>query len=191
MRNFLASILVLGLLSFPLRAQDSPRIEVFGGYQYLHTGTLHINGQDLPSSSEGFNGWNASITGNLNRYFGIQGDFSGTYDTSNGISTHVYTYTGGPVLSVEAGRIKPFVHALFGGIRNTGTASGVSISENGFTVMAGGGVDAKLNRAIAIRVIQADWVYYHFGSQTVEGVQIPSFGQSNNVRISTGIVFRF
>lgn len=60
-----------------------------------------------------------------------------------------------------------------------------------FTMIFGGGVDVKANRAIAIRLIQADWLYYHFGSNTVAGVTIPAFSQSNNVRVSTGVVFRF
>ena len=57
--------------------------------------------------------------------------------------------------------------------------------------MAGGGLDVKVNRAIAIRLAEVDWVYYHFGSNTIEGVEIPSFSQSNNARIATGVVIRF
>jgi hypothetical protein len=89
------------------------------------------------------------------------------------------------------GKVNPFAHALFGGVRLTGSEFGVSASLNGFTMMFGGGVDAKIAPRIAVRLIQADWVYYHFGSRTIAGLEIPSFTQSNNVRISTGIVFRF
>jgi opacity protein-like surface antigen len=69
--------------------------------------------------------------------------------------------------------------------------SAVSISENGFAMLFGGGVDVKATKIVAVRLIQADWLYYHFGSNTIAGVTVPSFSQSNNVRISTGIVFRF
>jgi hypothetical protein len=55
----------------------------------------------------------------------------------------------------------------------------------------GGGVDVKATKLVAVRLIQADWLYYHFGSNTIDGLTVPSFSQSNNVRISTGIVFRF
>jgi hypothetical protein len=178
-------------------AQD--KVEVFGGYQYLHTGTITIDGQSEPNSSQGFNGWDASLRGNLSKYLGVEGDFGGTYATINSnvegfstsVSDHVYTYTGGPVVSAHMGLIKPFAHALFGGIRLSESESGVSISQNGFTMMIGGGVDAKINKMFAVRLIDADWVYYHFGSKTVADVTIPSFSQSNNVRITTGIVVRF
>jgi len=96
------------------------------------------------------------------------------------------------VISLNAGgKVNPFVHALVGGIRLGASDEGVSVSENGFTTMVGGGVDVKAARAIAVRLVQADWLYYHFGSNTIAGVAVPSFSQSKNVRISTGIVFRF
>lgn len=86
------------------------------------------------------------------------------------------------------GRIKPFVHSLVGGIHLTISESGApSISQHGYTIMAGGGVDAKVSRAIAIRLVQADWLYFSFSSTTVE----PALSHSNNVRISTGAVVRF
>ncbi|MGA2978236.1 MAG: hypothetical protein ABSD76_01475 [Terriglobales bacterium] len=179
-------------MSLPLMAQGYPKAEVFGGYQYLYNGNSTVNGQNVPNSSQSFNGWDASITGYFQKHLGVQGDFGGAYATISGVSTHVYTYTGGPVVSLNAGgKVNPFVHALFGGIRLGASESGVSISENGFTMMFGGGVDVKATKAVAVRLIQADWLYYHFGSNTIAGVAVPSFSQSNNVRISSGIVIRF
>lgn len=185
-------VLVLGFLSLlPLTAmaQDNPKLEVFGGYQYLHIGSNTNNG--ITSSGQGFNGWNAAATANLGKYLGVEGDFSGTYASIGGVGLHLYTYAGGPVISREFDRIKPFAHVLLGGVRLTGSESGVSVSFNGFTLLAGGGVDYKVNKLLAVRAIQADWIYYHFGSQTIAGVGVPGFSGSNNVRISTGVVFRF
>jgi len=189
MNRLLVCSLLLGLISLPLMAQD--RLEVFGGYQYLHFGTATANGQSLPGGSQGFNGWNAAATLKLGKLFGVEGDFGGGYATVNGISFHSYTYTGGPVVFVSAGAIKPFVHALFGGVQLGGSQSGVSESLNGLTAMVGGGVDAKVNKLLALRLAQVDWLYFHFGSQTVAGTPVPSFSGHNNVRISTGIVLRF
>jgi len=174
MQKFLVLVVFLGLLSFPLMAQDYPKAEIFGGYQFTHLGG---SGTDINA-----NGWNASLTGNFNSWFGVAADFGAAYKTISGISTNVYTYTGGPVVSLNsAGKINPFVHALFGGAHASASLSGVgSASENGFTTMLGGGVDIKLNRLLAFRG-QADWVYYRFN-----GV-----GESHNVRISPGIVIRF
>jgi len=187
MRKFYTVVILLGLLSFPLMAQDNPKVEVFGGYQYLNIGSTN-NG---PSSSQGFNGWDASAAFNFAKYLGVEGDFSGSYATIDGVSFKIYTYSGGPVVSAQAGRIKPFAHVLIGGIHLSGSESSNSVSWNGYTVMAGGGLDAKVNRALAVRLVQADWVYYNLGSTTVAGISVPGFSGSKNVRIATGIVFRF
>jgi hypothetical protein len=193
MRKLMLAVVVVGLLSLPLMAEDTPKVEVFGGYQYLHTGTIHISGVgNIPNSSQGWNGWDASLRGNFNKHFGLEGDFSGTYATISHVSSSVYTYAGGPAVSYDAGgKFNPFAHALFGGVHLTGSGFGVSAALNGFTMMFGGGVDAKVNKTISVRLIQADWLYYRFGSQTIKGVAIPTISQSNNVRIATGIVFTF
>jgi opacity protein-like surface antigen len=188
MQKVFVMALLIGLLSVPLLAQD--RVEVFAGYQYLHTGTITVDGQSVPGSSQGFNGWDASVRGNLSRYLGVEGDFSGTYGTNDGFSRHVYTYTGGPVVSAKMGVIKPFAHALVGGLNLGSSEFGVSISRTAFTMMAGGGVDAKVNKNISIRLGQVDWLFYHFGNAGALDYN-PAFSQSNNVRISSGIVFHF
>jgi hypothetical protein len=182
-------IAVLGLLCIPATAQD--KFEVFGGYEYLHNGNVTVDGVTQQGSSQGYNGWNAAATYKLNRLIGVEGDFSGTYATNSGVNLHVYTYTGGPVVSIPAPIIRPFVHALFGGMQLTGSADGVSTTFNGFTTMFGGGVDAKVNHFLAIRLGQVDWLYYHFGSKTIAGTPFPAFSGSNNVRFSTGVVLRF
>jgi hypothetical protein len=185
MKTFFSLALLVSLLSLPLIAQD--KVEVFGGYQYLHTGNISSD----TSSSQGFNGWDASATGYFNKYLGVTGDFGGAYATISGVSGHVYTYTGGPVVSFREGKINPFVHALFGGVRLTASESGVSVSRTGFTTMFGAGVDYKATKAISLRVIDVDWLYYHFGSTMIAGSGVPSVSQSNNVRITAGVVFRF
>lgn len=185
MRKVGVCLLLLGLLSMPLLAED--KVELFGGYQYLHVG----DNSDFSNKGQGFNGWNIAGTVNASKHFGVEGDFSGTYATISGVKAHVYTYTGGPVVFGSTGKIKPFAHALFGGIKLSASESGVSVNFNGFTTMVGGGVDAKVNKAISIRVAQFDWLYYHFGSQTIAGMTIPSTSSGKNVRISTGIVLCF
>ena len=179
LRKIALLFILLAAFSLLAFAEDTPRAEVFGGYQHTR---VNVAGTGI-----NFNGWNASVTGNFNKYFGIAADFSGAYHSETGGSLHAYTYTFGPVLSLNhEGTINPFVHALFGGAHATLSASGVgSAGTNGFAMQMGGGADAKISPRLAVRVVQADWVYYHFsdlGSQA---------GLSKNVRISTGIVLRF
>ena len=183
MRKLVVLIVLLGLCSLPLMAADTPKAEVFGGYQYTHVSISNAN------VSGNLNGWNASVTGNINEYFGIAGDFSGSYGKIEGVTTRIYTYAGGPVVSLNReGKVNPFVHALFGGAHLSLSEEG-SQTFNGFTMIMGGGVDVKASPRVAVRLIQADWVYLHFGDTFSSLV-----GESNlkkNVRISTGIVFRF
>lgn len=175
MRKTVFLIALLALFPLIAMAQDTPKAEIFGGYQYTRI--------TLGNSGFNFNGWNASATGNFNKYFGVAADFSGAYKSESGVSLKIHSYTFGPVVSLNReGTVNPFVHALFGGAHANFSATGLgSASENGFAMMMGGGVDAKIAPRIAVRVVQADWVYYRFS-----GV-----GESKNVRISTGLVFRF
>jgi hypothetical protein len=180
----------LCLLSARLMAQDS-KVDIFGGYQYLHNGNVTVNGSSQPGSSENYNGWDIAPAYKFNKFLGVEADFAGGYGSNSGVSNHVYTYTGGPVVTLGLPFLQPFAHALFGGAHLNSGESGVSASTNGYTLMIGGGVDAKFNRLLAIRVAQVDWLYYHFGGFSVDNVTSPSFSGSNNVRVSTGVVVRF
>jgi hypothetical protein len=175
MRKVVFLTVLLGLFPLLVMAQDTPKAEVFGGYQFTRF--------NAGGTGANFNGWNASVTGNVNKSFGVVADFSGAYKSESGASVKIYSYTFGPVLSLDhEGTLNPFVHALFGGARATASLTGLgSAGTNGFTMMMGGGADAKIGPRFAVRLFQADWVYYRF-----QGVS-----ESKNVRFSSGLVFRF
>jgi len=190
MRTSLLVLLVVALLSFPLMAQDSSRWEAFGGYQYLRLNNAFDSGTQVNGQ-----GWDASLTGRVIWHLGMTADFSGAYKTVQGVSTQFYTYTGGPVVSLSfKGRVKPFIHVLAGGTRGSLSATSGggtgSVTLHGLAGFAGGGVDVKVKKNIAVRVIQADWLYYHFsGIAQINGGD--SFNESNNLRFSAGVVYRF
>ena len=69
MRNELLAIFCLVCLS--ASAQDLPKVDIFGGYSFLSVGE-----KDL-SSRQSLNGWEASASGNLTKWFAIEGDISG------------------------------------------------------------------------------------------------------------------
>ena len=165
MRILIVSSFLLVLCCLPAAAQDHPKAEIFGGYQYTH----------LEGGFNG-NGWNLSAAGNLNHWFGVVADLSGAYDS--GVHSHAFLF--GPVVSYrKSDRLTPFAHVLFGDTRVT--VSGLPGSSNAFTTAIGGGFDTKLKDRISWRIVQADWMLTHFAGTT----------QSKNARISTGIVFRF
>jgi hypothetical protein len=180
--------LVIGLCALPVMAQENmPKAEIFGGYQYTRMG--------VSGSGFNLNGWNGSVTGNLNNWLGVTADFSGAYKSvsasAGGISASAdfksYTYTFGPVVSANrGGAFTPFAHALFGGVRASVSGSGtglgtLSASDSGFAMMLGGGADARLTKHIAVRLVQADWLRYSISGES----------GNSNARISTGLVFRF
>src|SRR5712692_6813514 len=165
-----------GLILFaavPAMAQDYPKGEVGGNYTYVRINPGGSNCQ----------GGGGSVAGNLNHYFGVAGEFGGCKVTGlSGGSAHVFSYLFGPRVTYRThGGLEPFGEALVGGARLTATPTGgPSTSLNSFSFAVGGGADYKFSRSIAIRFIQADYVFTHFA-----GVK------QNNVRIQAGIVFRF
>jgi hypothetical protein len=171
MRKWIVVGCLFGLLATSAIAADFPRAEIFGGFQFTHL-------EGGPNAS----GWNFAVNGNFNDTTGITADFSAAYGSQSGVSVSNYTYTFGPVLSLRTNKkYTPFVHALIGGDHASAGVGGVSVSGNGFALMAGGGVDANLNRQFAVRVAQADWFLVH-GSGGTSG---------KNFRLSFGIVARF
>ena len=91
--------------------------------------------------------------------------------------------------------MSPFVQALFGGIH----ASDVTVSsgcsgpgctplpaENKFAMALGGGLDVRVRRHLAIRAIQAEYLMTKFSD-----INSGSSGTQNDMRLSTGLVFRF
>src|SRR6266849_7789845 len=165
-----------GLILFaavPAMAQDYPKGEVGGNYTYIRINPGGSNCQ----------GGGGSAAWNLNHYIGVAGEFAGCKVTGlSGGSAHVFEYVFGPRVTYRThGGLEPFGEALVGGARLTASPTGApSTSLNSFAFAVGGGADYKFSRSIAIRFIQADYLFTHFA-----GVK------QNNVRIQAGVVFRF
>lgn len=165
------------IMSVSLIGQDKPEapiVEVFGGYSRL------IGDQQ---------GFNVSIAGNVNRWFGVVGDFSHLSakmtegDFSEEISGNIYLV--GPQVSYRGNkRFIPFARALIGAATvksklSSGTES-IEFSETNFSYGAGGGLDIRVNKHVAIRAIQLDYIH------------TSAFGEGqHNGRVSFGVVFRF
>ncbi len=192
MQKFFVLVVLLGLLALPLMAQDNPKFDVFGGYQFMHLS--NVGGYNGLNAN--LNGWDASASAYFTKHIGVTGDFSGNYKSKTGMiddvsgtaHTHVYSYAFGPVVSINpGGTLNPFAHALFGGAHASLSACAtddpsdcLSGSQNGFVMMYGGGADVKMSKHMAVRG-QLDWVYYRFNG----------YSNSSNVRIATGVVFHF
>ena len=114
------------------------------------------------------------------------------------VSAHsnLYTFLIGPRLSYRKDkRLTPFVHMLPGLARShtSGTVTTqllvmppavtdlhFSGSSTAFAMAIGGGLDMKLTKSLAFRILQADYLLTRFGGAT-----------QNNARLTTGLEYRF
>src|SRR5260370_11621514 len=118
-----------------------------------------MRGKKLCGAGFGFNanGWGVLLTGNVNQWLGVTGDFGGVYKSVSGADLHIYTYGGGPVINLNhSGVVNPFVHALFGGARLGGAARGGAGGTNRVTMIYVGGADVVISKMFALRV-PVDW----------------------------------
>jgi opacity protein-like surface antigen len=162
---------------------------VFFGYSYSRgqtVSTLGIHGA-------GMNGWEASAQGKFLPWLSAVADFDWHYGGTDAFgcfapacvpkkfrlnaSRHVIVF--GPRASVTYGRYTPFAEFLLGFAHQTDTGGGFSNSDTSFSTALGGGLDYKLVKGVAWRVQGDDIRTKLFGST------------QNDLRISTGIVFKF
>ena len=165
------AFLAMLLFSIPMSAQFNgllPSGNVYAGVSYGQL-TNVVNKQS-------YRGWNASFEAlPLIRFphLGLVADGSGFY-RSGGVTQ--YNLLGGPRLSTNLGKWRPFIHAM-AGVRH--------LSSSGFTynpleIDVGGGLDYKLFFKNFSWRVQGDYMHTHYADAT-----------QNDYRASTGIVWRF
>lgn len=174
MRRFLA-LLPLLLLPVSALAQETPRIELFGGYSNLAPNVRTFN------YNLDFNGVDFSATENVNSWFGGTLDFSSHFGTENGLKTNTESLAYGPVFSYRKSKyIVPFGHGLLGVVRGGPEYLNISKPELRFGAYAGGGVDLNVTPRFALRLVQADYLMTRFSN-----------ARQDNLRLSAGIVLSF
>jgi hypothetical protein len=189
---FLLLITLLFTVPQLAQAQRFQGVEFFGGYSYLQNNlSSTISPFYFPPTTFGsnfsLNGWQASITEKATDWLGLTQEFGGYYGTKQlrGANNHFSTFSilSGPRFYYPGLKgVTPFVHALFGydqtkvELKGTGLKTTVS----SYAMAFGGGLDVKVKRGLALRLIQVD--YYR--------PQLLGSSQ-NDLRFSTGVVFRF
>jgi hypothetical protein len=88
----------------------------------------------------------------------------------------------GPRLNLRGDKFTAFAQVLAGGLLST-SGIGSPGPQNDFTLSTGGGLDFRVFRLISIRPAQAEY----FLTTIPDGLN----NRQNNLRFSTGIVFRF
>ncbi|HJR09245.1 MAG TPA: outer membrane beta-barrel protein [Pyrinomonadaceae bacterium] len=195
-RLFLAALLLAccAPAAWAQSTDEYPKVTFFAGYSFDKP---DVNNSGAPN----LHGFDTQVTGHLNKYFGVKGDFSAHFG-SEGENTNIvcvqapcptfkvknrlYQFLGGPeVRARNSSKVTPFAHVLVGAahlrnsISGTFIPNGITATITRFALAAGGGVDVRANDRIDIRIVQVEYNPIFFQGST-----------SNGVRISTGIVFK-
>jgi opacity protein-like surface antigen len=167
-------------------AQQTPSAEISLGYSYVHSNIIPPVGCCF-----GMHGGSGSVAYNLNDWFGLVADVGG-YHASNvknsNLDLTVFTFMFGPRFSYRKNeKLVPFAQILVGGGHAGGSLYDPPANTAGghyaFAATAGGGLDIKVHPNVAIRLFQAEYLFSRFKN----GVN----DRQNNLRVTTGLVFRF
>jgi len=186
MRKFAFVVAVILCSAMTAAAQERNTTEVFLGYSYLRA-------NPSTSSNNGFNlnGGSGSIAYYPMHWLGVAADF-GAYHVgaigSANVDSTLSTYLFGPRVRLPGtSHLRPFAQVLVGGANATGGSGFAGAgTHNAFAMAVGGGLDIPATRHMGLRLFQVDYMPTWFpenpgGSRLVQ----------NNVRVSTGIRFRF
>ena len=188
MKILYALTLILLSATYPrAEAQVTSRADLALGYTYIHS--------NAPPDGCGcfhFNGGSVSASWKLNSWWRIVGQFSAAHAgniSSSTLSPTITTYLIGPRYKLAKGshRVVPFGNLLLGaahvsdGYFPDGSSS--STSATAFAMAAGGGMDISVGKHIAIRPIEANYLFTHFPNAVNS--------RQNNFSLTSGIVFRF
>lgn len=175
MPKIAAAVLVLvalTLFSIPMSAQLLPSGNVYAGVSYGQLSNV------VKVNQQSYRGWNGSVEAFpivRFRHLSFVVDASGYYRSN---ATHItqYNFLGGPRLSTNLGKWRPFVHAM-AGIRRINSGGFIS---DPLGIDIGGGTDYKLFFKNFSWRVQGDYLRSHYQS-----------ANQNDYRASTGLVWRF
>lgn len=206
-------ILLVGLLLLAgstAFAQDSPKIEASVDYSYIRF--VPQNNNLVQSFS--LNGGGGAVAYYFNSLIGIKAEFQGygsqtrNFDFSGNpaicpippcagnVQANLFTYNVGPVFKFRTPHVQPFLETMFGGAHSKvagnlaenclGCVISRHPSNNAFDFIIGGGLDVPVNKTIAIRVAEVDYILTRFGNAFTNGNN-----NQSNFRYQAGVVFSF
>ena len=194
-----AMVAVLCMFITLAAAQDqpAPKWELYGGYSFFHfAADIHgqLPGALFPLSSRlevNPRGIGASGTYNFNRWLGLTLDYSthwGSGEAGLGKTLDDSGFTNlslGPKVTFRSEHLAPFLELLVGDHRLQPEAFH---DVNKLGLMAGGGLDVKVSRHFALRLLRADYVFsnYQYGLPAVAPKT-----EIRGARLQAGVNFMF
>jgi opacity protein-like surface antigen len=185
LRGVVSLLAFASLFAVAAQAQEERHsVDVFAGYSY-------VRANPATSRTDGFNlnGGSASVAYNVNGWLSGVADFGGYHNTNilgSGVDGTLSTYLFGPRVSYHRfSRVTPFGEVLFG-VAHTGANLLNTNSQNAFAMTVGGGLDYRISSRFSIRAAKVDYLLTRFNEFNTTNTQT-----QNNLRVSTGVVFRF
>jgi opacity protein-like surface antigen len=192
------------------QSSTDAKVEGFAGFSIdsIDTGLASAGFTTNGNRTTGL-GFDTSVTGFLNKRFGIEGNVDGHFKTKtfNIITCQAlgcpppsftarissFNFMGGPHVRFQTAnsKVTPYVHALAGGNHSRASSNVLTgaDSETDFALKLGGGVDFGLTTRTGVR-LSAD---YNPIFQKSNGNLNPNFGSGrtrNDAVFSIGIVFK-
>lgn len=199
MKKLLGLSVLLVFASLPAMAQGTPALEVGAGYTFRSFAPPPTGAPPAPPRVS-MNGWNATVSYNVNDWFAVATDFDGTRNSvtdplGGSDTTNIYTVLVGPrIYPVGHHKLSPFAHVLFGLAHlniNLPTSSGCSpfctSTDGSFAFAAGGGLDMNLSRHFAVRLGEFDYERTSFLFIATPGLS----DANSNYKFKAALLIRF
>jgi outer membrane protein OmpA-like peptidoglycan-associated protein len=189
---FLAALLVAVSLFLHVSAaaqnDETPKIDVFAGYQWLNPGGTVPTfaapiGTKLPTMP---NGMGATVTYNFSKYVGLSLDGGGNWQDIG----HETTLSIGPRVMWRSEGVHLFAHSLLG---LNSLKPGSLTTRNGLGAILGGGMDIQPWQRVGFRVFEADWVWASQNFADVVPATLPELRRPklDGARLRAGLIFNF
>ena len=187
MRTVLCSILFLGIMApatAALAQSDQPAHEIDLAFTYNPQYRDGTNGNSFWSRRGGGGEFSADLYRGVGAVAAISINYTANINGS-GVNLTTYTPVFGPRYTWSHCKVAIFGEGLVGiseGKSIFPSAGGAVTTANTFAAQAGGGVDLRLSKGIAVRPIEASWLRTGFPNGTTN-VQ-------NSLQLGVGVVFR-
>ena len=199
----MAAVLLLGQAAW---SQEYPKYEIAIDYSYIHYNAVDYKIAGIHfGQSFNLDGGGGSFVYNLNRFFGLKAEFQGYASNTRPIfvppgndlipagattrtSGHLFTYLGGVQVGKRYGEVRPYAHALFGGVNSnifSNAFSGLGITnsnagKNTWALDGGVGLDLQVSQKFAIRPFEISYLRTAFSNNLTKN--------QNNMRLLAGVV---
>jgi outer membrane immunogenic protein len=167
------------------QAQERQTIDIGVSYSYVR-----YNPATAGFKSFSMNGGSGSVAYNFKSWLSGVADVGGYSKHNilgNGVDGSLSTYLFGPRVSLNrSGRFTPFGQVLVGIAHTGGRYLTTGGSQTPFAAAIGGGLDWRWTNHIRVRAAEVDYLLTHFSEVNAMNTQV-----QNNLRVSSGLVFRF